>query len=265
MVKIDVSAVCELMKGIASAEVLPRFKNLSVSDINTKDAADDLVTIADTETEKALSVGLKALLPEASVVGEEAAFQDPSVLDCLNGDGPVWIVDPVDGTMNFSYGRSEFGMVVALVCKGETVAGWLYAPAYGLMICGEKGSGAFLEGGKRLSVSAPKTNMSDLIGIVGRRVMFKDKKMRAPAYWGSACFGYQMIVAGDADFTAYRTKSIKPWDHAAGVLLHAEAGGFTAYTDGTPYTPVMGYKNLISASTKDEWSYLCKNIAAPPL
>lgn len=265
MVKIDVSAVCELMKGIAAAEVLPRFKNLSVSEIDTKDAADDLVTVADTETERVLTEALKAILPEAAVVGEEAAFQNPDILNSLNGDGPVWIVDPVDGTMNFSYGRAEFGMVVALVDKGETVAGWLYAPAYGLMICGEKGAGAFLDGGKRLSVSAPKANMSDLIGIVGRRVMFKDKKMRAPAYWGSACFGYQMIVAGDADFTAYRTKTIKPWDHAAGVLLHAEAGGYTAYTDGTPYTPVMGYKNLISASTKDEWQYLRRNICAPPL
>lgn len=96
------------------------------------------MTTADTETEKRLTNELTALLPGSLVVGEEAAFKDPAVLDYLKEDKPVWVIDPIDGTMNFAYGRSEIGVVVALVYQGETIAGWLFNPVYKIMIMGEK-------------------------------------------------------------------------------------------------------------------------------
>ena len=256
----DLQQVAEIIKTISEQEVLPRFKNLSVSDVDTKDSSEDYVTTADTQTEKRLTKELTALLPDSLVVGEEAAFQDPSVLDCLKDDKPVWIIDPIDGTMNFAYGRSEIGVVVALVHNGETVAGWLYNPVYRRMIMGEKGSGAWYEG-RRLKVAEAK-EFHRMTGSVGRRVAFKDDRLPKPAWWGSASFGYMMIVSGGAHYSAYRSKVIKPWDHAAGVMLHAEAGGYTAYADGESYVPLVGTNHLISAPNKDAWEYLRANMCA---
>lgn len=138
----DLRKVAEIITVISQEEVLPRFKHLSVSDIDTKNSSEDFVTTADTETEKRLTNELTALLPGSLVVGEEAAFKDPAVLDYLKEDKPVWVIDPIDGTMNFAYGRSEIGVVVALVYQGETIAGWLFNPVYKIMIMGEKGGGA---------------------------------------------------------------------------------------------------------------------------
>lgn len=255
----DLQKVADVIATVSDQEVLPRFNHLSVSDIGTKDSSDDLVTTADVETEKRLTRELTALLPDSLVVGEEAAFKDPSVLDYLDSDQPVWVIDPVDGTMNFAYGRSEIGVVVALVYKGETVAGWLYNPVHKRMIMGEKGGGAWF-GDRRLKV-ASVTDFSKMTGAVGRRVAFKDPRLK-PVWWGSASFGYMLIVSGGAHYSAYRTKIIKPWDHAAGVMLHAEAGGYTSYVDGKSYTPLMGANHLISAPDRDAWEYLRDNLCA---
>lgn len=258
----NLDEIADIIANVAETEVMPRFRNLSVSDIATKTSADDLVTTADTETEKVLTARLTAALPDSLVVGEESCFQNPEVIEYLKQDKPVWVIDPVDGTMNFSYGRSEFGMVVALVSKGETVAGWLYNPVMKAMIYGEKGAGAWLRGKKRLSVSNPQ-ELTKMHGVVGRRVAFRDPNLNQPVWWGAASFGYMMITTGEADYSAYRTKVIKPWDHAAGVMLHHEAGGYSAYTDGSAYAPVMGANSLISAPNRDIWEYLARNICAP--
>ena len=71
-----------------------------------------------------------------------------------------------------------------------------------------------------------------------------------------------MIVSGGAHYSAYRSKIIKPWDHAAGVMLHAEAGGYTAYIDGGAYVPMIGANHLISAPNKEAWAYLRDNMCA---
>ena len=260
MLPLDLDKVSGIITTISEQEVLPRFKNLSVSDVGTKDSSEDYVTTADTQTERRLTEELTALLPESLVVGEEAAFKDPAVLDYLKEDKPVWVIDPIDGTMNFAYGRSEIGVVVALVYKGETVAGWLYNPVFKRMIMGEKGCGAWYEG-RRMKV-APVAEFHRMTGSVGRRVAFKDGRLPQPAWWGSASFGYMMMISGGAHYSAYRTKIIKPWDHAAGVMLHTEAGGYTAYVNGTKYAPLMGVNHLISAPNKEAWEYLRDNLCA---
>ncbi|MBR1944990.1 MAG: inositol monophosphatase, partial [Alphaproteobacteria bacterium] len=170
----DLDKVAGIIKTVSEQEVIPRFNHLSVSDVDTKNSSEDFVTTADTETEKRLTAELTALLPESLVVGEEAAFKNPSVLDYLKEDRPVWVIDPIDGTMNFAYGRSEIGVVVALVYKGETVAGWLYNPVFKRMIMGEKGGGAWYEG-RRLKVADVK-EFHRMTGSVGRRVAFKDNR-----------------------------------------------------------------------------------------
>ncbi|MCQ2914310.1 MAG: inositol monophosphatase [Alphaproteobacteria bacterium] len=261
----EIDIVGDIMAEVAEIEVLPRFKNLSIGDINTKSSADDLVTTADVAAETRLTDALSKLMTGSLVVGEEAAFKDPNVLEYLKSeDAPVWVIDPVDGTMNFSSGYSEFGMVVALVYKGETVSGWLYKPTTKGMILGEKGSGAFFKGKdyrKQLHVSKVE-DLSKMIGAVGRNVGFKDKNLVEPLYWGSAAYNYMLIISGNADYSAYRTKTIKPWDHCAGILLHEEAGGYTAFIDGGKYQPLMDVRNIISAPNKEAWEYLAKNLYA---
>ena len=132
------------MREAAERAILPRYRTLAEADITAK-AADDVVTVADHESEAILAEGLARLLPEAAIVGEEACFADPALLDRL-GDALCWIVDPLDGTNNFAAGKPPFGVLVALAEAGETIAGWLYDPLSGRCCHAERGKGAFIDG-----------------------------------------------------------------------------------------------------------------------
>ena len=112
------------MKDAATRAILPRYQSLAGHEIIAK-AADDVVTVADHESEAILSERLARLLPDAAIVGEEAAHADPALPGQI-GEGLCWIVDPLDGTNNFASGKPPFGVLVALADKGETVAGWIY-------------------------------------------------------------------------------------------------------------------------------------------
>jgi fructose-1,6-bisphosphatase/inositol monophosphatase family enzyme len=99
-----IDEVGELVRATARTAVLPRFRRLAAGEITEK-APGELVTVADREAEDLLSAGLLRLLPGSVVVGEEAVADDPAVLRRLAADGPVWLVDPLDGTRNFATGR----------------------------------------------------------------------------------------------------------------------------------------------------------------
>ena len=135
-------AVHAIMREAAERAILPRYQSLTAHQIDAK-AADDVVTIADHEAEAILSEQLARLLPEATIVGEEAAHADPAVLDRL-GDALCWIVDPLDGTNNFAKGKQPFGILVALAEAGETVAGWIYDPLSGRFCHARRGKGAWI-------------------------------------------------------------------------------------------------------------------------
>ncbi|WP_346198525.1 inositol monophosphatase family protein, partial [Couchioplanes caeruleus] len=85
-----IDRVTELVREVARTIVLPRWRRLTDSEIEEKSPG-DLVTVADQESERALTAGLTALLPGSSVVGEEAVAADPSVLERLDDGGPVWL------------------------------------------------------------------------------------------------------------------------------------------------------------------------------
>src|SRR5262249_31532208 len=111
---VDPAAVIALMREVAATHILPRFRKLAAHEIHEK-APGNLVTIADLEAERALTPALTALIPGSLVVGEEAVAHDPAILDRLAGDDPVWVVDPVDGTQNFTKAVPCFAVIVALV------------------------------------------------------------------------------------------------------------------------------------------------------
>ena len=139
-----VDAVTAALGEIAQSIILPRYKQLGAGDVRAKTHAADLVTIADEESERTLAPILMALAPGSKVVGEEAVAADPGALNGLLRHDPIWIVDPIDGTLNFVNGNPAFATVVALVRQGETVLGWIHDPLTGRTIWAEKGRGAWL-------------------------------------------------------------------------------------------------------------------------
>lgn len=241
----DPDRISALIAAVAQQEILPRFRTLGEGQVRTKTHPGDLVTDADVEAEKALTRLLAAELPGSVVVGEESVHADKAVLDRLKGDAPVWVIDPVDGTHNFATGKPLFATLVALVIGGQTVQGWLHDPVRGLTITAEAGSGAWLNG-RRLSVAGQGCRLADLTGSAGRR---PNKALNGQArqflHHASAGHDYMALAEGRMNFAVFRR--LMPWDHAAGVLAHEEAGGTAALADGRPYSPLLREGSLILA------------------
>lgn len=149
----EIDQVAALIAETAREIILPRFGRLEAGAVMEK-APGDLVTIADQEGEVRLTERLPDLLPGSRVVGEEAYAKSPAVLDTLDGEDPVWVIDPVDGTANFVAGRPRFATIVALARKGETLAGWIHLPIEDRTAWAIRGEGAYLDG-QRLILARP--------------------------------------------------------------------------------------------------------------
>lgn len=249
---IAVAEVTEVIRSVAKAEILPRFRNLQAHQIREK-SPNNLVTEADVEAEKALEKGLTALLPGSVVVGEEAVAADHRVLEALGGDAPVWILDPVDGTANFAHGRATFGVIVALVQGGRTLAGWIHDPITDLTATVQAGQGAWI-GDRRLRV-APAGPLSAMTGSLGyRRSKRLAEKVERLVRQGAIAHDYLDLAQGRIHFAHYR--KLMPWDHAAGVLMVQEAGGVARLIDGSPYWPFPSQVGLLLAPDEASWHAL---------
>jgi fructose-1,6-bisphosphatase/inositol monophosphatase family enzyme len=177
------------------------------------------------------------------------------VLDRLKGDAPVWVLDPVDGTLMFAKGDEGFAVIVALVHKGRTAAGWIHDPVGNRMAIVEEGSGSWLDG-KRMRVSTDRP-VAEMVGSVwslaAARARLKGKVMGS-APWGSAGRAYMAMAEGKLDFVM--CTKLNPWDHAAGVLMHREAGGTSALFDGSPYRPIFMTNPMLLAPGPESWAAL---------
>lgn len=232
MTLVDPDRVTNIIRETAEAEILPRFKNLQALEIREK-KPNQLVTEADIEAEKVLARRLSELLPGA-IVGEEGVEQEPALLDSLLRPGIVWVIDPVDGTANFAHGNKRFAVIVALVVDGVTVGGWIHDPVPNRTVVAMKGEGAW-RGDTRLRVSA-EVPLAQMAGSVKKRGRVGDQVLHVSRR-GSAAHDYLDLVTGKLHFAHF--KKLMPWDHAAGVLIHAEAGGYGAMLDDTPYVPIL--------------------------
>ncbi len=258
----NLETVAALIREAAETEVLPRFRELKPDEIATKTSPNDLVTAADLACEAFLSARFRELTPGAMVVGEEAAAKDTRLLDALHGDDPVWIIDPVDGTWNFAHGDDRFVIIVALVHRGEILAGWIYRPITQVMVTASLGDGVFCAG-QRLSV-APCAEISAMNAVlyVGPRrtpeLHARVKELRPRlgklVFQRSAGAEYLELLFGRVHYAIF-TKQL-PWDHAAGCLMVREAGGFLANLDDTPYHPSGSEKSLLMAPDEDCWRML---------
>jgi fructose-1,6-bisphosphatase/inositol monophosphatase family enzyme len=236
----DSQRVAELMRETAATELLPRFRNLAEGDIREKRPG-DVVTVADIASEQRLAVGLARILPGVPVVGEEAVEKDPGLVDLIARPGErCWVVDPLDGTSNFSKGRDVFAMIVCLIEDRETVAGWILDVPNGRMAVAVKGQGTTLDG-TATKRERPKRPPKGLIGYKVRKAFEKQlvpaQRRRLGSLSTLNCAGreYIEILAGTYDFNLYRRT--KPWDHAAGALMLREAGGSALRFNGEPYRP----------------------------
>jgi len=235
----EIDAVAAVVREAALEHALPRFKRLRAHEVSEK-SLNDLLTSADLATEAALEQRLPALLPGSVVVGEEAVSRDPAVLEAIAGAAPCWIVDPIDGTINFANGLPLFATMVALAVGGEVVGGWIYDAVHDVMAAAETGAGAVLDGRRvRLQPPVEPKRYSGCLHLGGY-----DRDLAATAARNFErvgpllvlhCAGleYQMILQGRLHYALYRHTN--PWDHAPGELLLREAGGYSSRLDGTPY------------------------------
>ncbi len=223
------TAVAALMREAAEKAILPHYQQLASHEITEK-AVDDLVTVADTESEALLAAGLARILPEAAIVGEEAAHADSKVMDHLS-DSLCWII---------AAGKPPFGIIIALAEKGETVAGWIYDPLSGRLCSAHRGQGAWIDGERFTARPSGQPLPIAAISLVfleaARRAALLEHI--APHYTlvdvpRCAAEQYPRIGLGQNDVSIFeRTLA---WDHAAGVLFLNESGGKAARPDGTAF------------------------------
>lgn len=247
----DVEQVIAIIRETAQAEILPRFRRLQPHEIREK-GPNNLVTEADVAAERVLTRRLSGLLPGSLVVGEEAVAENPAVLDVLAGDDPVWIIDPVDGTNNFARHHPVFGVIVALVRQGRTVAGWIHHPLDDRTITAETGQGAWMNGARLHT--APAAPLEEMAGSVGHHNPRLRSRVRSLTRAGCVAHDYTELACGRLHFAHYNR--LAPWDHAAGVLLVQEAGGHVALMDGQPYRPLPRGAGVLLAPDASSWQVL---------
>jgi myo-inositol-1(or 4)-monophosphatase len=193
---------------------------------------DNPLTDADIASNNILQAHLTRLLPEAGWLSEESA-DDAS--RCQRTD--VWIVDPVDGTKEFTLGIPEFVVSVALVREGRPVLGVLYNPIQEQLFVGEVGEGAWYNGVPcRVSSHAPL----DGARIVCSRTEMKkgwfdkylDRLKLMPV--GSVAYKFGLVGAGMAEAT-FTPQPRHEWDIAGGVAFVQAAGGHTSNRHGAAF------------------------------
>jgi fructose-1,6-bisphosphatase/inositol monophosphatase family enzyme len=263
----DITHIATILADAAQAEIMPRFKALAAGDIRQKSSVFDPVTEADEAAERVISGRLRASYPGALIVGEEATAHDPSLLDRL-ADAPLaFVVDPIDGTRNFVAGLPLFGVMAAAIVRGQIVAGAIHDPICRDTAHALKGQGAWLSGPgdatnslpRRLQVapSAPLACMEAVAGThylpesLRTTVLTRLPQLGSATWLRCSAHEYRMAAAGYCHILFYNR--LMPWDHAAGWLLHQEAGGYSAHFDGSPYIPAHTSGGLICAPDKASW------------
>ncbi|MDA9008855.1 inositol monophosphatase [Alphaproteobacteria bacterium] len=262
--------ISEIVKSAAETEIMPRFRNLSDDQIETKSDPTDFVTEADKAAEIAISAGLRALFPDAFVFGEEAVAADPSLLAKLSDADLSIIIDPIDGTGNFVAERPRFGTIIAVVIKGEVAAGFIYNPNSLTSHCTIWGEGAWQETADGITADlAVKTTapLGQLTGSGGLKFLPKElreqvreslKLIGSYEHAGSCAVRYPELANGELDFMFFNR--LMPWDHAAGWLLHKEAGGYSHRLDGLPYRPTDFEGPLLLTNNEETWETLKERV-----
>jgi myo-inositol-1(or 4)-monophosphatase len=201
--------------------------------LGAKSSPTDVVTRTDLEAEQLIRQLLADATPGAGVLGEEGGQTSMPT----DGDEArlQWVVDPLDGTVNFLYSLPVMGVSVAAALDGDVVAGAVVDVLRGETFSASAGQGARLDGGpidasqcQSLSQALVMTGFSYRADIRGRQGKIVHSLL--PAARDIRCFGsaaLQLCWVGAARADAYFERDIKVWDYAAGALIAREAGAVT--------------------------------------
>jgi len=224
----------------AGGRVLRRhFRRLARIDIKGRNTA-NLITVADRESEAAIMKTIRRHFADHGILAEESG-------ENLSPEGrsPTrWIIDPLDGTTNYSHGLAFYSISIAVEHEGRVVLGTVSNPQTGEFFLAWRGGGATLNG-RPIHVSSVSSLETSLVAT-GFPYDSRERATRYLAFWraimmrahglrrlGSATLDMCYVAAGI--FDAYYEESLNPWDWAAGALIVEEAGGQVSDYEGRPF------------------------------
>jgi len=236
MRELDVATKAARQAGAVLMERLGRLKDVRYKSLR------DPVTEADKASEALISGIIRDAFPEHGFLGEEDTSWDGGK------SGARWIVDPLDGTVNYAHGYPCFCVSIALEKDGEITLGVVHDPWSGEMFTAVKGGGAYLDG-RPLHVSTTERLIRSLVvtgfpydtatnpGNIFRDIENMVRASQGVRRDGAAALDLCYLAAGRSD--GFWELRLKPWDTAAGMLIVTEAGGKVTDYRGGPYTPGM--------------------------
>ena len=202
----------------ASKGLIRDFGELEQLQVSIKGPS-DFVTNADTKAEKIIIDELTKSRKNYSILSEESGSKENKDID------NVWIIDPIDGTINFLHGVPHFAISIALKSNNEIVSGLIYDPIKDEMFYAEKNNGAYFNN-KRIRVSKRK-KMEDCLFASGEidneNIKQKTNAKLSIRKSGSAALDMAYVASGRYD--GYFQKNLNLWDIAAGIIIVKEAGG----------------------------------------
>lgn len=220
-----------------------------ISKINKKGAI-DLVTEADTESEKVILETIRANFPDHAILAEESGLNKGE-------DKYKWIIDPLDGTTNFAHGLSLFSISIAFALNEDIVIGIVLNPAAGELFTAIAGQGASLNG--RPIIVAESQTVSESLLVTGFPYDFNKnfnplltrfanclKASQGVRRLGSAALDLCFVASGR--FAGFWEQNLKPWDTAAGALIASEAGAVITDFSNRPYT--IDKKEILATNGK---------------
>jgi myo-inositol-1(or 4)-monophosphatase len=224
-----------------AAATARRMRAEAITDVETKSTDTDVVTAADRAVERQVIEALRAARPGDGVLGEE--YGDSASTEPEPGSGAVrWVLDPIDGTVNYLYGLPQYAVSLAAEIDGEAVAGVVINAATGDEWTATRGGGAW-RGDRGLHPSVRTRLDQSLVGTgfgydakrrahQGAVVAQLITRVRDIRRFGAAALDLCAVAEGTLD--AYFEKGLNPWDHAAGGLIAKEAGATVAGLRGAP-------------------------------
>lgn len=216
---------------------------VDVGEIRTKSSFKDLVTEWDTRSDDLIARRLDELSPGVPRLAEESGASGDA------GAGLRWVIDPIDGTVNFSHGIPFWSVCISLERDGEPIAGVVHAPAIGREYWASAGGGAFCNG-DRLQVSATADLRQAVLatGFPYDRASaqwanfreWEHMQRRAGACRRFGCASLDLAMVASGWFDGYWEARLAAWDLSAGALLIREAGGRVTSLTGGPFVSASG-------------------------
>ena len=179
----------------------------------SKKGPNDFVTNSDLKAEKIIIEELKKAKPNYSIISEENGIENNK--DKKN----TWLIDPIDGTINFLHGIPHFAISIALKSDKEIISGIIFDPIKNEMFYAEKNNGAYLNN-KRIRVSK-KNEIKNCLFVTGGKI---NQEPDLP-YRKSGCAALDMAYVASGRYDGFFQDNLNLWDIAAGIILIKEAGG----------------------------------------